>query len=190
MISLQGPAHHPEQWCNLTLAQWFWATKVCLQASKICKICFFGRQTGWATSWNANSENYSRYFLMVSNGINGYQNGIRSYQYNTSFHFRHVFLLPAHSSQSRTTLCCSLMSHHRVNNKCNIVRGWHWRYLIYALHSFLLHKNVTCFQKQPPPFLKVSHIPQENTCNGVSFLRSCRPAGLFHVFFSIHNNSC
>ena len=28
---------------------------------------------------------------------------------------------------------------------------------------------MTCFQKQPPLFLKVSQIPQENTCVGVSF---------------------
>ena len=87
---------------------------------------------------------------------------------NTSFWFRHKFLLSAHSSQSHTTSCSSLMSHHRVNNKCN--RGQHWRWLIYALalRNFLLH-NVTCFQKQPLLFLKVSQIPQENTCVGVSF---------------------
>ena len=28
---------------------------------------------------------------------------------------------------------------------------------------------VTCFQKQPPLFLKVLQIPQEHTCVGVSF---------------------
>ena len=36
--------------------------------------------------------------------------------------------------------------------------------------NFWLCINVTCFQKQPPLFrLKVSQIPQENTCVGVSF---------------------
>ena len=36
--------------------------------------------------------------------------------------------------------------------------------------NFGLCINVTCFQKQPPLFrLKVSQIPQENTCVGVSF---------------------
>ena len=38
------------QWCNLTLAQRFWATKVCRRASKISKICLFGPPTRWATS--------------------------------------------------------------------------------------------------------------------------------------------
>ena len=28
------------QWCNLILTWWFWATKVCLWAGKISKICF------------------------------------------------------------------------------------------------------------------------------------------------------
>ena len=90
---------------------------------------------------------------------------------NTSFCFEPKFLLSAHSSQSHTTSCSSLMSHHWVNNKCNRVKGQHWRWLIYALalRNFLLHNNVTCFQKQPLLFLKVSQIPQENTCVGVSF---------------------
>ena len=30
------------QWCNLTLVRRFWATKVCLRASKISKIYVFG----------------------------------------------------------------------------------------------------------------------------------------------------
>ena len=39
----------------------------------------------------------------------------------------------------------------------------------YALRNFSLHNNVTSFQKQPPLLLKVSQIPQENICVGVSF---------------------
>ena len=39
------------QWCNLILAWWFWATKVCLRASKISQICLFGHPTGQATFW-------------------------------------------------------------------------------------------------------------------------------------------
>ena len=81
---------------------------------------------------------------------------------NTSFHFRHMFLLSACSSQSHAT-CLSLMSHYEINNKCNWVKEWHWRWLIYALHNFLLRNNVTWFQKQPPLLLKVSQILQENT---------------------------
>ena len=41
--------------------------------------------------------------------------------------------------------------------------------LIYAQRNFLLCNNVTYFQKQPPLFLKVSQIPQESACVGVSF---------------------
>ena len=43
------------------------------------------------------------------------------------------------------------------------VTGWCWRLLIYALCNILLCNNVMSFQKQPPS-LKVSQIPQENTC--------------------------
>ena len=52
------------QWCNLTLARQIWATRVCLRASKIFKICLLGRLTGQATSWKAYLENYSRYSLI------------------------------------------------------------------------------------------------------------------------------
>ena len=45
-----------------------------------------------------------------------------------------------------------------------------------CIRNFLLHNNVTCFQKQPPLFLKVSQVPQENTYDG----------GLFHVCFSLY----
>ena len=61
---------------------------------------------------------------------------------NTSFHFRHTFLLPARFNQSHATSCSSLMSHLQVNNKCNRVKGRHWRWLIYALRNFLLHNNM------------------------------------------------
>ena len=37
------------QWCNLMLARWFWATELCLWASKISNIRLFGRPTGQAT---------------------------------------------------------------------------------------------------------------------------------------------
>ena len=53
-----------DQCCNLTLVLWFWATKVCLWVRKISKICLLGHLTGRATSWKANFENYSRYYLI------------------------------------------------------------------------------------------------------------------------------
>ena len=127
--------HSSIQWCNLTLARWFWTTKVCLQASKISKICQFGHANGQVTFSKANFENYSRYSL-----IKWYQ--FLSILYNlsnTSFSFRHTFLLSARSSQSHATSCSSFMSHHWDNNKCNRVKGQHWRWLIYALCNFLLH---------------------------------------------------
>ena len=77
------------------------------------------------------------------------------------FLFWHMFLLSACSSQSHATSCMSHMSHHRVNNKCNRVK-----------RTTLKMANLPLcddFQKQPPLFLKVSKIPQENTCGEVSF---------------------
>ena len=53
-----------KQCCNLTPACRFWATKVCLWASKIFKLCLFGRMIGQATSSNTNFENYSRCSLI------------------------------------------------------------------------------------------------------------------------------
>ena len=58
------------------------------------------------------------------------------------FFFRHMFLLSAWFSQSHTTSCSSLMYNHQVNNKCNRVKGWRWRWLIYALHIFLSRNNM------------------------------------------------
>ena len=55
---------YTNQWCNLTLARHFWATKVCLWASKTSKICLFGCPTGQATFWKANFENCSGYSLI------------------------------------------------------------------------------------------------------------------------------
>ena len=116
--------------------------------------------------------NYSRYLdKIVSILINIIQ------------HEQYFFLFQTHVSA--VISCSSPISHHQVNNKCNRVKARHWRWLIYALSNFLCY-NVTCFQKQPPLFLKVSQIPHENTCVGVSFLKSCRPASLFHVCFSLH----
>ena len=167
---------------NLTLVRRFWATKVCFRASKISKICLFGRPTGRVTSWKSNFENYSRYllikwykFLLIQKQpsevfyektvfleilqnpqentctrvsffkVAGLWNFIRketlaqvfsceflrtpflqntsgrlllSMKYsisNTSFHFRHMFLLLACSSQSHTTSCSNLTSHYWIN---------------------------------------------------------------------------
>ena len=52
------------QWCNLTLSRRFWATKVCLWASKYSKICLFNYPTERATFWKANFKNYFKYFLI------------------------------------------------------------------------------------------------------------------------------
>ena len=41
---------------------------------------------------------------------------------NTSFHFRHKFLMSACSSQIPAASCLSIMSHHQINNKCNRVK--------------------------------------------------------------------
>ena len=65
---------------------------------------------------------------------------------NTSFHFKHMFLLSAFSFQSHATSCSSIMSHYRFNNKRNRVKGQCWRWLIYTLHSFLLHNMLCSFR--------------------------------------------
>ena len=54
------------QWCNLTLAQQFWTTKVCLRMRKMSKICLLVCPTRRATSSKENFENHSRYFLIKS----------------------------------------------------------------------------------------------------------------------------
>ena len=43
-------------------------------------------------------------------------------------------------------LCSSLMSHHQVNNKCSRVKGQHSRWLIYALHNFILCNMLHVFR--------------------------------------------
>ena len=86
MYNTQQTVH---QWCNLTFARWFWATKVCLWARKISKVCLFGHPTGPVTFWKANFENYSRYLL------------IKCYQFlsvyysisNTSLYFNYFYIL-------------------------------------------------------------------------------------------------
>ena len=122
----------------IRLALQFWATKACPRVSKNSKICHFGRPTGRTISWKANFENYYGYSL-----IKWYQFVSAYYSMsNSSFRFTHTFLLSAGYSQSHATWCSSLMFHHRVNNKCNRVKGWRWRWLIYAQHNFLLHNNM------------------------------------------------
>ena len=89
---------------------------------------------------------------------------------NTSFRFRQTFLLSARSSQSHTTSCSSLMSHHQVNYKCNRVKGQHWRWLIYELSNFLLG-NVICFQKQPPNLESFTNSTGKHLCWSLFFLK-------------------
>ena len=111
---------------------------------------------------------------------------------NTCFLFRHKFLLYARSSQSHATSCASLMSDNRDSNKWNGVKERRWRWLIYALHNFLLRYNVTRFQKETPLLASHFHCCESftnyigNTCIGVPFLKSCTPADLFHVCLSLY----
>ena len=42
------------------------------------------------------------------------------------------------------------------------------------------------FSEATTTVLEVSQLPQENNCVGVSFLKSCRSAGLLHVCFSLY----
>ena len=122
------------QWCNLTPVWWFWATKVCWRSSKITKICVFGCPTWWVTFWKANSENYSRYYL-----IKWYQFLSISYSMsNTSFRF-----MPHHAWVS----CLIIRLTINAITLTITVKGWCWRLLIYAIRNFLLHNNVTMFSE-------------------------------------------
>ena len=56
--------------------------------------------------------------------------------------FQAKVLLSARSSQIHATSFSSLMSHHRVNNKYNRVKGQHWKWLAYTLCNFLLRNNM------------------------------------------------
>ena len=173
--------NHIRKLCNLPLTQGLWATKVYLRASKVSKICLFGHQTGQATSWKANFENYSRYSL-----IKYYQ--LLSIQYsmsNMSFRFKYTFLLSACSSQSHATSCLSLMFHNRVNNKRNRVKGRRWRWLIYVPHNF--YDVITCYV-----FSEATNTVLESFTNSTRkhlrwslFLKKFQASGLFHVCFSL-----
>ena len=103
---------------------------MCLRASKLSKICLFDRPK--IKFWKLFEIFFNK---MASIFIN-------SSISNTSFCFRHTFLLSACSSPSHAKSCLSLMSHHQVNNKCNSVEGRRWRWLIYALRIFLLRNNM------------------------------------------------
>ena len=76
------------------------------------------------------------------------------------------------------------MPYHRIINKCNRVRGWCWGWLNYTLHNFLLRNNMLHIFRNNNccswEFLKF------HTCVGVSFLKKCRHAALFHVCFSLY----
>ena len=55
---------------------------------------------------------------------------------------------------------------------------------IHALRNFLLRNNVYVFSEATTTVLESLTNPTENACVGVSFLKICRPAGLFQVCFS------
>ena len=64
-----------------------------------------------------------------------------------------------------------LESCHLVKNKCNRVKGWHWRWLIYALHNFLLCNILHVFRSNHDYFLK--------------FLKFCRKTPVLESLFSL-----
>ena len=105
------------QWCNLTLPRRFWATKVCLRASKISKYVCLVAQLGEQLP---EIQILKIILDILDKMVSVFINIIQHKQY--FFLFWHMFLLSACSSQSHATSCLSLMSHHRVNNKCNRVK--------------------------------------------------------------------
>ena len=119
---------------------------------------------------------------MVSIPINKWYQSLT----NTSFCFRHTLLLSTRFSQSYAPSYSSLMPHHWVNDKCNGVKGSYWRWLIFALCNFYYIIICYVFSEATTTVLESFTIPQESTCVGVSFLKSCRPAGLVHICFSLY----
>ena len=108
---------------------------------------------------------------------------------NTSFHSRHMFLLSALSSQSHTISCLVLMSHHQVNNKCNRVKEWCWRWVIYALHNFLLgNKMLHVFRSNHHCSWKFHKFHRKHLCLSVlKKLQTCRPVlYCFFLYVIIH----
>ena len=179
--------NHIRKLCNLPLTQGLWATKLYPRASKVSKICLFGHQTGQATSWKANFENYSRYSL-----IKYYQ--LLSIQYNMSnmsFRFKYTFLLSACSSQSHATSCLSLMFHNRVNNKRNRVKERRWRWLIYVPHNFLRRNNMLrVFRSSQHCSWKFHKLHKKTPPLEPLFKKVSGLGPISCLFFSITDNPC
>ena len=79
---------------------------------------------------------------------------------NTSFHF---------TSHHDWVSCIIIELTINAMTVTITIKGQHWRLLIYALHNFSLRNNVTCFQKQPPLFLKLTNSTGEHLCWNLLF---------------------
>ena len=103
--------------------------------------------------------------------------GRKHLSFNGKFYFYFCFLLRKFNKTNLKFYDDKIL-HHRLQ-PWQLLRWQSW------MLSWV-QRTVMCFQMQPPLFLKVSQIPHENTWAGVSFLKGCRPASLFHVWFSLY----
>ena len=146
---------------------------MCLQVSKISKICL------WLPNCVSNllKNKFCKLFYiffhkMVSILISITQHEQYFFLFQAQFATVCLFLLHA-------TSCSSLMSHYRANNQCDRVKGWHWRWLIYTPHIF--YYVITCYLFSEATTSVLESFTNSTgfsfSCIGVSFLKSCRPAG-------------
>ena len=106
---------------------------------------------------------------------------------NTSFRFRHMFLLPAPSSQSHATSCSSLMSQTiNVNNIWNRVKGPHCGWLIYALSNFVLHNMLSVFRSNHHCSWGFHELQRKTPVLESLSKKSFKSAGPFHVCFPLY----
>ena len=82
-----------------------------------------------------------------------------------------------------TRFCC--LSHHRVNNKCNRVKGRRWICLIYALYNFLCNNMLRVFRSNHHCSWRF-HKFHRKTLVLESLFKICRPADLFQVCLSLY----
>ena len=78
------------------------------------------------------------------------------------------------------------LSHHQINNKCNRVKGWCWRWLIYDLCNFLLHNMLRVFRSNHYCSWKFHEFLRKTPVLESLFEKSCRPSGLFHICFCLY----
>ena len=80
---------------------------------------------------------------------------------------------------------------YRINNKCNRVKGWRWRWLMYALNNFYCVIICCLFSEATTTVLEsFTNSIEKHLCWSLFLkkLQACRP--ISGLLFSIPDNSC